>query len=705
MALFISLFNNLAIFIFLVIVLGGLRRVLRNSRPLARQAIMGAAFAAFVFGCMHVKIPVAPGVQVDQRNAIIILSGLFGGPLSALIAAAAGISYRAFLGGAGVFGGSFGMVLSALAGTILKRYRGKLESPWKMAVASVAAAVFVLPGFLPIGTLQEGWNLMLGMALPYGSAISVGVLFGSLLVMNEERRQDAASMLEISEKRYRELFESLIDVSFRVGPDGRFMILSPSARKVLGYGPEELVGKGVDGYLRYSDNMREIQARLVANGRIENEDAEFVRKDGSIAALSINARRVEDRTGTTLWYEGVLRDVTQAKRAAEETKRLEEALRQGQKMQAIGQLAGGVAHDFNNMLSGIIGFTEVAQSQLEPGHPAGSSLEQVLSAGERAKRLVERILTFSRGASGELMPMRIRGVVEEALKLLRMSAPASIDIEVELADESGSVLAEATQLHEAVMNIATNGLHAMKDRGGSLRVALREISIDEPMRGRIGVIRPGRYVTLEFKDSGKGMDAETMDKAFEPFFTTKPHGEGTGMGLAVVYGIMQGHGGDIALESEPGIGTAVTLYFPQRADEVEEEEKDSAPVPVGNERILLVDDEQMIVDFTARNLISFGYSVTAVSDPLRALEILEGDPAGYALLITDQTMPRMTGLELAKEALSLNPSLPVILCTGYTSALAESEALAARIRKVCMKPVKKREMAITIRRVLDGSDD
>jgi len=702
MALFISLFNNLAIFIFLVIVLGGLRRALRNYRAPARQAIMGAAFAAFVFACMHVKITVAPGVQVDQRNAIIILAGLFGGPLSALMAAAAGISYRAFLGGAGVFGGSFGMLLSALAGTILRRYRRKLESPWKMAVASVAAAVFVLPGFIPIGTLEEGWNLMLRMAVPYGSAISMGVLFGSLLVMNEERRQDAASMLEISEKRYRELFESLIDVSFRVGPDGQFMILSPSAKKVLGYAPEELVGTPVDGHLKYTDGLREIHARLVANGRIENEEAEFVRKDGSIAALSINARRVEDRTGATLWYEGVLRDVTQARRAAEEKKRLEEALRQGQKMQAIGQLAGGIAHDFNNMLSGIIGFTEVAQSQLEPGHPAGPSLEQVLSAGERAKRLVERILTFSRGTSGELRPMRIRGVVEEALKLIRMSAPASIDIEVELADESGSVLAEATQLHEAVMNIATNGLHAMKERAGTLRVALREISIDEPMRGRIGAIRPGRYVTLEFKDTGKGMDAETMDKAFEPFFTTKPPGEGPGMGLSVVYGIMQGHGGDVAIESEPGLGTAVTLYFPQRADEALDEEKDSAPVPVGSERILFVDDEQMIVDFTARNLVSLGYSVTAVSDPLRALEILEADPSGYALLITDQSMPRMTGLELAKAALSLNPSLPVILCTGYSSALAESEALAAGIRKVCMKPVKKREMAVGIRRVLDG---
>jgi PAS domain S-box-containing protein len=664
------------------------------------QALHGAVFGLFVYGCMHVKIPVAPGVLVDQRNAIIILAGFFGGPLSALMAAAVGIGYRAYLGGAGVLGGSFGMLLSAIAGSILRKFQQKLDAPWKMALASLASAVFILPGFLPIGSLAEGWKLMARMSVPYGSAITVGVLFGSLLLRNEERRQSAALHLEDSEKRYRELFESLIDVSFRIDRKSRYVLVSPSIERILGYSPEEMIGKPASSFITDRGRFKAIRDAFIATGRLENEEIDLIRKDGAVATVSVNARRVDDGSGELAWSDGVMRDVTQARRAAADKARLEEALRRSQKMQAIGQLAGGIAHDFNNMLSGIIGFTEVAMDQAPADNPAKESLAQVLNASERAKRLVERILTFSRGTAAEVKAVRLRDVVAEALNLLKMTIPSSISIETDLRDESGAVLADVTQVHEAIMNLATNGVHAMKGKG-ALGVSVREERVETPFPARIGSIDPGTYSVIEVRDSGSGMDKDFVEKAFEPFFTTKPPGEGTGMGLSVVYGIMQGHGGDIVLESEPGKGTAVRLYFRQIEGGAAAEEWAGGGAPSGVERVLFVDDEPMLVELAEQTLRSLGYDVTAVSDPLLALDGLKADPRGFDILITDQNMPGITGMELAREAMSLNPALPVILCTGFSSAVGETEALASGIRRVCMKPVRKREMGMTIRSVLD----
>jgi PAS domain S-box-containing protein len=682
-------------------VYGYVIRKFKDEPPAVKQIIHGAVFGAFVYGCMHVKIPVAQGVLVDQRNAIIILSGIFGGPISALGAAAVGIGYRAYLGGVGFLGGSFGMLLSALAGLTLRRFRDKLDAPWKMAAASLASAIFILPGFLPIGNFVDGLKLMAGMAVPYGSAITVGVLFGSLLLQNEERRQSAALRLLESESRYRGLFESLIDVSFRIDRESRCVLVSPSVERILGYAPEELIGKPAGAFIADPARYRNFKDVFAESGKLENEEIDLLGKDGSIVTVSVNARRVDDGSGALAWYDGVMRDVTQARRAAEERARLEEALGRSQKMQAIGQLAGGIAHDFNNMLSGIIGFTEVAIEQVPADNPAKGSLAHVLSASERAKRLVERILTFSRGAAAEVRAARLRDVVVEALNLLKMTIPASVGIETDLRDEFGTVLVDVTQVHEAIMNLATNGVHAMNGKG-VLVVSVRDELVGSSLSGRIGSIGAGRYSVIEIRDTGKGMDKDLIEKAFEPFFTTKPPGEGTGMGLSVVYGIMQGHGGDIVLESEPGKGTVVRLYFPQIEGMSAEESGGGDGASTGDERVLFVDDEPMLAELAEKTLRSLGYSVTAIADPIRALEILKADPRGHDVLVTDQNMPGMTGMELAREAMALNPALPVILCTGFSSAVGEAEALASGIRKVCMKPVKKLEMGMTLRSVLDG---
>ncbi len=684
-----------------MIVHGALLSRIRSLKPLARQAVQGAVFAVFVYGCMHVKIPVAPGVQVDQRNAIIILAGLFGGPLTTGIAAAVGIAYRVYLGGAGVMGGALGMLLAAVAGSILRLYRSRLDAAWKMALASAAATVFILPGFLPIGGLSQGWALMKAMALPYGSAITVGVLFGSVLLSNEERRRETMRSLVESERRYRDLFESQIDVSFRLDGQGRFIIVSPSVFKTFGYLPEELAGKTIADYCVDAGRRAELERGLDATGKLENEELEVIRKDGGLAVISLNAKKVFGESGGFLWTEGTMRDVTQVRRAAEEKARLEEALGRSRRIQAIGQLAGGIAHDFNNMLGGIMGFTELALAQLPPGSPAGASLAQVLSACDRAKRLASRILTFSRGAPGETRPLRLGEILAEAVSLLRMAVPSTVVMDVEADAEVGLVLADATQVHEAIMNLAMNGVHAMDGRG-RLRFGLKEEVPPTGGIGRIGRLTHPRYAVIEVRDTGKGMDQATLERVFEPFFTTKAPGEGTGMGLAVVYGVMQGHGGDIVIESRPGEGSSFKLYFPLIEGEGLEAEEEGRDEIRGNERVLFVDDEPMLVQFARSGLASLGYWVSALNDPERALGLLRDNPQAFDILVTDYAMPSMTGLDLAKRALALRPSLPIILCTGFLSAEAEQEALELGVRKICFKPARKAAMGRAIREALGG---
>jgi signal transduction histidine kinase/ActR/RegA family two-component response regulator len=433
---------------------------------------------------------------------------------------------------------------------------------------------------------------------------------------------------------------------------------------------------------------------------VKNFELDLVRKDGTIATVWTNSRWTAG--GQPFGMDGVLRDVTQAKKDAEQKRSLEESLRQNQKMQAIGQLAGGIAHDFNNMLSVIIGFTEIVLQDLPPDGLDAQNLAQVLGAGERARRLVAQILTFSRGGSVEKSAIRLGPIVHEVLDFLKMTIPSSVTISAELRKETGVVVADATQIHEAVMNLASNAVHAMGGRG-VLSVGLSEEYLDAAVSGRIGAIGPGVFSVLEVRDTGIGMEKALIDKAFEPFFTTKPVGEGTGMGLSVVYGIMRDHGGDIVVESSPGKGTSMKLYFPRIEAEPAGEPGDGAAILGGTERILFVDDEAMIVDLTKKLLATFGYRVTAMTDPVRARDLLAADPLAFDLLITDHNMPVMTGIELAREAIALNAALPVILCTGYGSPVSEEEAMAAGVRRICMKPARKTELGQAIRHVLDGS--
>ena len=393
-------------------------------------------------------------------------------------------------------------------------------------------------------------------------------------------------------------------------------------------------------------------------------------------------KMVEERTQTLAKYERQLQQVL--------------------KIQAIGTLAGGIAHDFNNILFPIVGYTELTMDEVPDDSVAHNNLEEVLKAAHRAKDLVQQILTFSRQSGQERKPVKVQLIIKEALQLLRASIPASIEIINKIDDDCHPVMGDATQIHQVIMNLCTNAYQAMQDKGGTLEVNLSEVYVGyEETAKKIGM-QPGKHLQLLVRDEGCGMDAVVLGRIFEPYYTTKEQGKGTGLGLSVIHGIVKNHRGDISVTSSPGKGTTFKVYLPITEDaEIATELEPSNGTVKGNERILLIDDEEQIVSMEQQMLENLGYEVTARTDSTKALKEFSQEPQNFDLVITDMTMPQMTGDQLAQKLLDIKPGIPVILCTGFNEDITEEKALAMGIQKFVMKPVIKNELASTIRAVLD----
>jgi len=369
-------------------------------------------------------------------------------------------------------------------------------------------------------------------------------------------------------------------------------------------------------------------------------------------------------------------------------------------MEAIGTLAGGIAHDFNNILSAIFGYSEIALFSIPDKNRARDNIDQVLKAGYRARDLVKQILVFSRQGDLEQKPIQIQYVVKEALKLLRASLPSTIEIQQNISTKPGSIMADLTKIHQVLMNLCTNALHAMQEDGGILEVGVQDVRLGVSESKKLG-LTPGGYVVLSVKDTGCGMDRDTRERIFDPYFTTKEKDVGIGMGLAVVHGIVKEHGGAIAVDSEPGKGSLFHIYFPKIVDDAKREEKAVSPMPEGTERILLVDDEKQIINLGRILLQKLGYQVTTKTCPLEVLDEFKTHPDDYDLVITDFTMPKMTGDRLAEELMAIRPDIPIILCTGFSERITEETAMDIGIKGFVMKPIVIREFAEIIRNVLD----
>jgi signal transduction histidine kinase/ActR/RegA family two-component response regulator len=388
-------------------------------------------------------------------------------------------------------------------------------------------------------------------------------------------------------------------------------------------------------------------------------------------------------------------------RAEDERTRLQAQLIQAQKMEAIGTLAGGIAHDFNNILSAVMGHVEIAQLDLDSQHPVHQHLDQVLKATHRAKDLVRQILTFSRKSEVNKKPLRLKGVIQEALKLLRASLPATIDIRTQLNTDQDIILADQTQIHQVIMNLCANSAYAMSENGGILEISLVPRDLDaKPARQHFG-LEAGRYVALRVSDTGLGMTGSVRERIFDPFFTTKDLGQGTGMGLAVVHGIVKSHGGAIAVNSEPGKGTMFEILFPRINGGALTEPCALLSPLRGSERILFVDDEVLLADLGQQMLERLGYRVETTSNPLDALEAFRSQPDLFDLVVTDMTMPKLAGDVLTRRLRSIRPDIPIILCTGYSERINEEKAAALGINALMLKPLSIDELTRTIRRILD----
>ncbi|MCP5051846.1 MAG: response regulator [bacterium] len=395
--------------------------------------------------------------------------------------------------------------------------------------------------------------------------------------------------------------------------------------------------------------------------------------------------------------------------AAKEQEILVTQLEESQKMEAIGTLAGGIAHDFNNILAAIIGYSEMILDIVAPGKNESAMIQKVLKAGYRAADLTQQILTFSRPGTGERKPLQIHRVVKEALNLLLATIPTNIRIWQDLDPRCGSVMADPTQIHQVIMNLCTNSYHAMSKEGGTLGVTLHRVDFAPAgvfKNSTIPDTPAEAYIRLQISDSGHGMDEETLERVFNPYFTTKKKGEGTGLGLSVVDGIIKRHNGAITVKSEPDQGTVFQVYLPciPQADTAPDKAPDE-PLPMGNENILLVDDEAPLVEVGRMVLGKLGYRVTGVNGSLQALETFKAQPHAFDLVVTDMAMPDMTGAQLARKMMDIKPGLPIILCTGFSEIMNEESAKQFGFRGYVMKPVQIGEIAKIIRRVMDGDEN
>ncbi|MFZ5763174.1 MAG: ATP-binding protein [Thermodesulfobacteriota bacterium] len=508
-----------------------------------------------------------------------------------------------------------------------------------------------------------------------------------------ERQQSEAALRE-SEERYRDLFENAHDLVLLLRPDGQVLYANRSWREKMGYGSGELGGLSFLDLMAHDcrPDCRQTFKRLLAEGAVANMKLAFLNKEGKRVSVegSANCKQAD---GEVVSIRCIFRDVT-------EQEELKEQLYQSQKIQAIGTLAGGIAHDFNNILTAILGYGELLKKQLAPESEAWGNLQQVLRAGTRARDLVKQILTFSRQASSELRPTQIALLVKEVLRLLRSTIPSRIAITQQIPSSEVVVMADPVQLHQVVMNLCTNSYHAMAEKGGELRVSLTPVELGPDRPAELQGLPPGAYVCLEVGDTGCGMDQATLARIFEPYFTTKERGRGTGLGLSVVHGIVQKHHGHIAVRSEVGKGTTCSIYFPRvETATAAAEEEAPAPMPRGSERILLLDDEESIAHFERVVLERLGYTVRLFTGSEEALAAFRNAPEGFDLIVTDMTMPKMTGIEFAQQVMAIRPEIPIVLCTGFSEVINEQNAKAFGIREFIMKPILERDLAAAVNRV------
>ena len=524
----------------------------------------------------------------------------------------------------------------------------------------------------------------------------VGHVFANALE-NKKVRQ----ALQESEERLRTVFETFPDpVTISQAEDGRCIDVNSAFTRVTGWSPTEMIGKSAaefDIWENPAERQKLIDG-ISEKGKVDNLEAKFCLKDGRTitALMSAVLIRLNDRPHILT----ITRDISELKSAQQEREQLKTQLIQAQKMEAIGTLAGGIAHDFNNILGAIIGYAEMALYDTRLDSMEHYNIDQVLKAGHRAKDLVKQILAFSRKSEQNKQIISLTPIVKEALNLLRASLPTTIEIKQHIESNLDAIFADPTQIHQVMMNLCTNASHAMADTAGILSVSLQNVDLTAKSAALYPDLSAGLYVRLSISDNGHGLDAATLERIFDPYFTTKAQDKGTGMGLAVVHGIVKGHGGSIQVDSTPGEGSRFEILFPIMEKQTVSETEELKALPTGRECILLVDDEDSLIDLGKNMLMKLGYQVKTWTRPIEALDAFRADPQSFDLVISDMTMPNMTGDILATELRQIRTDIPIIICTGYSERINEQRAEELSIQGLIMKPFTIGRLAKTVRRAL-----
>lgn len=519
----------------------------------------------------------------------------------------------------------------------------------------------------------------------------------------QDRKQAEQKLLE-SEAKFRHLYETMTQGVVIQDADGRIIEANNAACAILGLSMDQMLGKTAydprwkmireDGSPYDPTEVPSNIALRTGKASKSNHCGIYVPEKDEYRWIVIGSvPRFKDGETKPFVTTTVFTDIT-------DLKNLESKLLQSQKLEAIGNLAGGIAHDFNNILSSIIGFTELSLDDVEKGTHIEDNLQEVYTAGKRAKNLVKQILAFARQSDEKRKPIQVDLIVKEVLQFIRSSIPTTIEIKQNIKSES-LIIGNSTQIHQVIMNLCTNAAHAMEDLGGTLEVSLKDITVNKSTNWKQLDLKFGEYLEIKVADTGTGIQPENLKNVFLPYFTTKAPGEGTGMGLAMVHGIIESYGGKITVNSQLGKGTTFSIYLPITNKRKSLGEYVPEQLPTGSEHILFVDDEAPIAKMGGQILERLGYSVTTRTSSIEALELFRAKPNDFDLVVTDMTMPNMAGDKLAVELMKLRQDIPVILCTGYSKKITDQTAADIGIKAFTYKPIVKADLAKTVRKVLD----
>jgi PAS domain S-box-containing protein len=577
-----------------------------------------------------------------------------------------------------------------------------------LAVARVRDTPLVLAVTRESAVALHGWrDQATRLAARTVLVALLGVLAIVALLRQLRRVETGEQALRISEERYALAMEGANEGHWDWDIASDRLFLSPKMKALAGLSSDLVITTRtawLANILVHPDDISRFRSALKEHfdGRTPRYECEYRahQPDGQWRWLRARGRCLRWRTGEPYRFVGSIIDITAEKQAQTDKENLEAQLRQSQKMEAIGTLAGGIAHDFNNILGAILGYGEMAHRQTAEGSALKRYLDNVLNAAERAKSLVDRILGFSRSGLGERVPVHVQAVTEETLELLAASLPAGVRLEHRLLAGDAAVIGDATQLHQVVMNLCTNALHAM-EHGGVLNVVLERVDLSEPRTLSRGTLRPGSHLRLAVSDTGSGIPSDVFERMFDPFFTTKGVGEGTGLGLSVVHGIVADLGGAIQVTTKAGSGTTFEIWLPIAGEVRDASDQQARELPRGQGAVvMIVDDEAALVSLSEEMLAELGYEPVGFKSSVSALRALGDDPRRFDLILTDEAMPELAGTELARQILQVSPAMPIVLMSGYGGSQLAQRAAAIGIREVLRKPLQRRDLAECLARVL-----